>query len=228
MVPTYEERTQLLNAAMETTPISTAILGAVYVEHELEELIRSRLPKIDDGTWSLMLQDNGPLATFSQKIIMGLALRIYGQETRDNLKIISNIRNAFAYSKRLIDFDHDLVKAELKKVSIPKFQKIAHHQIKNLKYGAKDAYIVLCIIISTYLTGKIVESLKAKNRRLKRKTTAPFYSALMRALNPTRLSDLGSLLPPLPTSQNAGPNPPAQVGLLSGLLPYLGEENKKK
>ena len=80
----------------------TRFLGAVFVEHELEQIIHNRLSKIDMATWSGLLQDNGPLATFNQKILLGFALGIYDKQTRENLKIISNIRNAFAHSKRLI------------------------------------------------------------------------------------------------------------------------------
>ena len=142
IAPTSEERNKLLEMALLAQPITTAILGAVFVEHELEQIIRNRLPKIDSETWGTLLQDNGPLATFNQKVLMGMALRIYDKETTGNLKIISNIRNAFAHSKRLIAFEHELVEKEIRKVSVPKFQKRAHREIRAMKYGAKGGYVI--------------------------------------------------------------------------------------
>lgn len=142
---------------------------------------------------------------------MGMALRIYDKETTGNLKIISNIRNAFAHSKRLIAFEHDLVEKEIRKVSVPKFQKRAHREIRAMKYGAKGGYVTLCILISTYLTNRYVESLKAKTKRLSKKRRTSFYEALIGSLDKNALRSNRLLSP---QNQSGGPNPLTPLGSL--------------
>jgi hypothetical protein len=108
LVLTREEEEALATAAVHANPTVTAIMGAVMVEHELEGLLRSRLSKKDDDTWSDLTLDNGPFGTFHKKINAAYALGIYDDTTKQNLNIVRNIRNAFAHSKKLIDFDHPL------------------------------------------------------------------------------------------------------------------------
>lgn len=103
--------------------ISTAILGAVLVEHELEVSLRRRLSRKDDDTWGEMLAEGGPFSTFARKIKSGYAMRVYDDAFEANLNIIRTVRNTFAHSKRLIEFDHPLVAAELKKIAVPSFRK---------------------------------------------------------------------------------------------------------
>jgi hypothetical protein len=227
MIPTHEERNRLFETAIESTSIAAAILGLVIVEQELEDSIRSKFPKIDNDTWSSMLQENGPLATFNQKIAVGFAFRIYDKATRDNLKIISNIRNAFAHSKRLIDFDNELIKRELSKAAIPNFEKRVHRSIHEPTFSPKESYITLCMIITFYLTKRSRDSLKARLKRLKKKSKTPLWNALLGTLGTKDIERLISNPPPSPLSQSAGPNPPTPRGLLSELLRDLEEKEKK-
>lgn len=98
-------------------PITTAILGAVMVEHGLEQLLRSTLKHKDDKTWAMLTADNGPLRPFYCKIAMGYALGAYDDSVRSDLTIVRTIRNAFAHSKKLIKFDHPAVVAALRKAT---------------------------------------------------------------------------------------------------------------
>jgi DNA-binding MltR family transcriptional regulator len=114
--PTDEEIKALRNAAQSADPIVTAILGAVLVEHELDNHLRKRVAKKNDDVWSDMVSEAGPFSTFSRKIMAGHALGIFDEHTKDNLNIVRVIRNAFAHSKKLIDFNNPLVVAELGKI----------------------------------------------------------------------------------------------------------------
>ena len=114
--PTEEEKQALVDAVVSENPIATAILGAVFVEHELEMTLRGRLSKNDDDTWLALTGDEGPLGTFSKKITAAYALGVCDDITRSNLNIVRAIRNAFAHAKKLIDFDNELIASELKKV----------------------------------------------------------------------------------------------------------------
>ncbi|MGH6846795.1 MAG: hypothetical protein ACREC0_04970 [Methylocella sp.] len=74
-------------------------------------------PRIrEKETWSELTSDNGPIGTFNQKIAIGYAFGICDERTRDNLYNVRSIRNAFAHSKTIISFDHELVLDELKKI----------------------------------------------------------------------------------------------------------------
>src|SRR5262249_793207 len=103
--PTPEELNQLMNAfGRQSAPaIVTAILGAIMVEHELENILRRRFPKVTDDEWYEMLSDQGPLGTFSRKINLGFSFRLYDKVTLSNLHTVRHIRNVFAHSKKLID-----------------------------------------------------------------------------------------------------------------------------
>jgi hypothetical protein len=96
--------------------------------------LRQRFPRIEEGLLQTMIGENGPFNTFDQKIITAFAFRIFDDATKDNLKIIKNIRNVFAHAKKLIDFDHELISAEFRKVKIPGFRKRFHSKVKKGNY----------------------------------------------------------------------------------------------
>jgi len=57
--PEYDDIIALNDAFLRPQqPITTAILGAVMVEHELEQLLRSKLKHKDDETWAMLIADN--------------------------------------------------------------------------------------------------------------------------------------------------------------------------
>src|SRR5215469_2652966 len=103
---TTEESEQLrqLLSQLEQQSIANAIIGAVMVEHELDGLLRRRFKRKDDDTWEQLVSDQGPLTSFNAKIIAGYAFGIYDKKLRDDLHIVRAIRNAFAHSKKIIDF----------------------------------------------------------------------------------------------------------------------------
>jgi len=167
--PEYDDIIALSDAFLKPQhPITTAILGAVMVEHELEQLLRSKLKHKDDTTWAMLTADNGPLNSFYSKIAMGYALGIYNKGMHGDLNIVRNIRNAFAHSKKLIQFDHPAVVTELRKAAIPK---------KMWKSKGADAilYISLCLRLSTKLTRMYI-------RRIKSRKYNPSPSEVVKAL----------------------------------------------
>ena len=181
IAPSRDEELRLLESLRDKyvnpegqrpTPIAAAILGAVFVEHKLEKQLRRKLARRDDKTWEGMLSDNGPFRSFSTKIIMGYALRIYDVDIRTNFNIVRNIRNAFAHSKKLIDFDHELVVAELKKIAIAKSPSLKlWRELKSLK-DAQLMYISLCILLAGFLVKRESRALQASTRYLRRRNEA--------------------------------------------------------
>ncbi len=218
--PTPEEKSLLSDAAIKGEPIVTAIIGAALIELELDTLLRQRFPKITDSTWETMVRENGPFSTFDQKITAAFAFRIFDEATKENLKIVKNIRNVFAHAKTLVKFEHELVVKELNKIQVPGFRKVIHRKLQKPKSPPQIRYILLCMVISTHLVRKYAHALQAQNTRRRRKQLSPLARVLIRtadlqsnALKSNRLLS--------PQSQNAGPNHPTPEGWLSGFLPFL-------
>ena len=80
------------------------ILFAANVEAGLDAAIDQVL-HIQNKSGDDLFTEDGPVASFSRKIAMGYALRIFGATTHKNLTIIRHVRNAFAHAKILIHFD---------------------------------------------------------------------------------------------------------------------------
>ncbi|MBQ8105968.1 MAG: hypothetical protein IJ127_24200 [Afipia sp.] len=207
-------------------PIALAILGQVLLEHELESSLRQRLLRRDDKTWAAMLEERGPLGTFSRKIAAAHALKIIEDAEKTNMDIIRVVRNAFAHSKRLINFEHPLVVAELNKLAIPSYRKRHFQQLKT-NGDKKHVYLMMCMTLTLRLVKRYNEAQKKATRRKSKKLiTSPLYRQLAPSLglagmfSPTdlRLSQLGTL-----ADLSERPTPPTQQGLLGGLF-GLGQE----
>jgi hypothetical protein len=236
---TYDEQILLINAlSAAATPISIAILGAVLVEHELDVSLRERLRISNDAEWQTLVDERGPFSSFSRKIAVGHALRIYREDFRENLDIIRAVRNAFAHSRRIIDFSHPLVGKELNSIRLLARRKRAFR--KAIKKPPHQCYVDLCCLLSTELVRK---RMLASDRSMKRSARKYASSPLYKALAPTLglgsftgvsnrpilgLASLGSTLPPPPDGHTARPNQRPQLGLLSGLFAGPPKNDDKK
>lgn len=233
---TPTEANELLYALDSSLPpIALAILGQVLLEHELDQALRKRLPRKDDKTWAAMLDERGPLSTFSRKIAAAHALKIIDDAVKSNMDIIRVVRNAFAHSKRLIDFNHPLVVAELNKIIIPSFRKRTFSQLRSNE-DKKHVYLMMCMVLTSQLLKRQNRSRRAADRRRNKKIlTSPLYRQLAPSLGLAGLLSLDDLrLSRLPTlhDQSASPTPPVRQGLLAGLMDLGAEaqhrQGKKK
>jgi hypothetical protein len=180
--PTPEELMKVFEAFGGAAPIAAAILGAVLVEHELEMHLRSRFPAISDDDWFELLSEQGALGTFSRKIQLGFAFRIYDKVTCSHLDTIRRIRNAFAHAKRLIDFDHESVIDELKRMSIRnKTMQRRFNAACKMENSGRVLYTWLCTITTLALMRRRSRALKARQRRVRTRSIprGSFASALM-------------------------------------------------
>jgi hypothetical protein len=166
-----------------SSPITIAILGASLVEFELEKILREKFHHKDDETWKEITSAEGPLSGFYAKIVAGYAFGLYGLQFRETLHTLRAIRNAFAHSKKLVNFQNGLILGELRKLS-----KLDSSKSKNSKLsrGLKDvsriasepnpdgrsAFVILIFIISNhflrYTNKSMQKKLDAARRRLKR------------------------------------------------------------
>jgi DNA-binding MltR family transcriptional regulator len=239
LVLTAEERNAVSAAAhsMDQHPIVTAILGYVLVEHELDVLLRKKFRKTDDATWTELQDDRGPLRSFSAKISIGYALGIYNDKIQHDLNTVRIIRNAFAHSKKLLDFNDPLVVQELLGAHrLPaKFKKHLRKDLSNQL--AKASFIIICLKLESALFRIKTRAENARYRRLRRKVP---ISALANALlgNPYGTQPLGSPYAILhstdlkldpqssPGGQSGGPSPSTPLGYAKALRPFLDDNNK--
>jgi DNA-binding MltR family transcriptional regulator len=217
--------------APEPHPITTAILGAVMVEHQLDRLLRARFHKQDDDTWQTLVSEQGPLRSFSSKIIAGYAFSTFDERLKDDLGVIRVIRNAFAHSRKLIDFHDPLILKELRSAhNLPKVLARAITGATTMN-AARAAYITLCFRVSGKLLQRRGRSILAKNRRLKKKIenleASPLGQAVIASANPffgnhphafAQQSALARLMSLPPGDQTADPTPEVPQGWLGGVL----------
>jgi hypothetical protein len=225
-----DQERQAVQAALRTDqhPIVTAVLGYVMVEYELDQQLRRKLRKKDDDTWQELVDERGPLRTFATKIILGRALALYSEKVRYDLNIVRVIRNAFAHSKKLLDFNDVLIIPELMKAHcLPAtFKKYLHREPAPAL--GKAAYIMICLSLSVTLLRLGTRALRAKNYRFRRKY--PHLQGLASALGvglpaPRGIlglaalgSALGSNPPQYRASQSDYPKQSPPSGLLEQLI----------
>jgi hypothetical protein len=171
---THEETRALRAAIPKADPIAAAILGTALVEHELDVLLRRRIPRNDNDTWEELVGENGPLGTFSAKIKMGYAFRLYDETTKHNLNILRTIRNGFAHARQIVNFNHVLVASELKKVKVlPNGTKLDQKMISHIISATSDfqgSFFLLCIHLSFALVHRRLRWNMDQAARAKRKT----------------------------------------------------------
>jgi hypothetical protein len=183
--PTQEELEQVLAAISDPAdPIATAILGTALVEHELEKQVRKRFKRNDDTFWKEMTGDKGPLGTFHTQIVVGYAMRIYDEKTRDALDTVRTIRNQFAHAKRKIDFGEDLIIREMAKIRLRPavIRKLLSTPPKDI--GCRYAYVYLCMDLYGRFLKMEAKSLKRGTARIKKQLNkaSPLAVALARSL----------------------------------------------
>jgi hypothetical protein len=152
--PTAEEKNAVRNKLieLENPPIVTAILGAALLEYELEARLRKKFRRKDDDTWKALTEERGSLGSFDAKITTAYAFGLFDAVVRDGIHTVRRIRNAFAHTKKLVDFKHELVVKELATVTMPKSNRHRLHKylsdVKGLKADkAQQSFILLCLIL---------------------------------------------------------------------------------
>ena len=233
VILTNEEKEALQAAAHSHTqhPVVIAILGCVLLEHELDRLLRNKLRRKDDATWQSLQGENGPLRSLSTKISMAHALGIYDAKVKHDLDVVRTVRNAFAHSKKLIDFNDTLIAAEIQGAHFLSKEFKRFLQTKPTPEMARATFIVVCLKLQTALLLKETAAMRAKAKRWERKAQR---KSLTNALLGNPYS-IGSLLQtsdqksPLQLSrlgQTENPNPRSLGELIAGLSPYFEEKRK--
>lgn len=92
---------------------SCAIVCAAFLDDFLERLILSFLTTESSTQDRRLLENNGPLSTFSAKIVLSYRLGLISKKEYENLSLIRKIRNAFAHDIKINSFDDGKIKSYL-------------------------------------------------------------------------------------------------------------------
>jgi hypothetical protein len=178
------------------------------VEQDLERLMRHRLHRKDDETWALITGENGPLRSFHTKILGAYALGMFDSATLDNLQIVRRIRNGFAHAKKPLDFKNKLVTDELSKIRPPsKGPRKAYLYAARGDREPREGYAMLCLLLSKLMAGKMLVSLKAKQKRVTRQKLQPraIANILLAQLSSAERAQLSTQEPTPPDHQSEHP-----------------------
>jgi hypothetical protein len=80
------------------------LIITAQIENELDRVIDHEFGELPADLRDSLYSQDGPLATFSRKTAIAAALGLIGPITRENLRIIRSVRNAFAHAKVPIKF----------------------------------------------------------------------------------------------------------------------------
>lgn len=87
------------------THAAFALVGAAIVEETLAGALLSRMRPLSEKMKEKLFDGYGPLSTFASRIDVSYALQIITKEMHHDLRIILKIRNAFAHSVSVLDFN---------------------------------------------------------------------------------------------------------------------------
>ena len=130
-------------------------------------------------------------------------------------------------SAHLIGFEHPYIADELARLTAPKGSK---RQIaKASRFEPKWRYVSLCLSSIRFMSKKRygAQSNAHKSRMKRYQVRTSKMGGLFGLLNQPQGIPLSSLPPPKPKTAS-DPNALVPFGLLSGLLPFLDEGDKKK
>ena len=104
-------------ALAEESDRAAAILAAAYFEDRLRDAIMTRFvalncrDEIDE-----IFKAYGPLSSFKAKVDIAFALGLYDRKIRKDLHTVRRIRNKFAHSSEPMEFNHNQVADECRKL----------------------------------------------------------------------------------------------------------------
>ena len=103
------------------TDRGSALMAAAFLDEFLKGLLQSFL--IDDKkSFDDLISGNGALSTFSSRIELCYLLGLIPTKVRRDLHLIRKIRNEFAHSMDIIDFNHPPIASRCNELSYNVFQ----------------------------------------------------------------------------------------------------------
>ncbi|WP_338692035.1 hypothetical protein V5279_37980 [Bradyrhizobium sp. 26S5] len=154
LVPDEDAIRLLLNALEHTetdlADYSVALIGQTFVERALELAILAKLAPFDEeaNRQIFSYDSNGPASDFAAKIKIGYVLGLFGPQTKKDLNLIREVRNAFAHSLQAISFKTQEVAEMCKLFSL---QPMVRIRIAGVSQASRSRYIE----VTTILAGRL-------------------------------------------------------------------------
>jgi len=97
------------------TDAGVAIIGGAFVEYHLRCLLKARMRPLSAADEERLFEGLGPLANQTARIEIAFAFNLIGEPVRNDLRVINEIRNMFAYrlSGDEWTFDHPDIRAHV-------------------------------------------------------------------------------------------------------------------
>jgi DNA-binding MltR family transcriptional regulator len=102
------EMADFLNEFINETDRAAAVLGGVYLESRLEELLRTKFVAMPELVEDLFKRQ-GALSSFSAKISIAYAVGLISLRSAEDLHSVRRIRNAFAHQLHGLSFKNDKI-----------------------------------------------------------------------------------------------------------------------
>lgn len=145
---------------------AAVILQASNVENILRLVLAGRFRESKDLN-SRIFEGQGPLSSFSHKILLGYALSVYGPIFRHDLEIIKDLRNGFAHVRLPMSLTHPAVTGMCGNLKLPdmpgsKGPFAYYDRYPDLKVAAdpkhpRTRFTVACHTISLRLIERVAE-----------------------------------------------------------------------
>ncbi|RWE34449.1 hypothetical protein [Mesorhizobium sp.] len=125
------------------------ILAATNIEDMLELRILQRLPTLhhDETTRKFVFEQDGPISTFSRKILMAYAMGIVDKPYRKLIDLVREIRNACAHSRQPISLEVPELQEACKVVISDIWPDIKDHNPRTIRM----AFVMKCTFIQHYI-----------------------------------------------------------------------------
>ncbi|ESX87004.1 hypothetical protein [Mesorhizobium sp. LNJC405B00] len=136
------------------------ILAATNVEDMLELRILEKLPalRVDETARKSVFEQDGPVSTFSRKILMAYSMGIIDKPYRKLIDLVREIRNACAHSRQPISLEVPELQEACKVVISDIWPDIKDHDPKTIRM----AFVMKCTFIQHYvLHGEKLEGKEA-------------------------------------------------------------------
>lgn len=106
-----------VTAVVRNTHAGTALAGASIVSEDLRAAIMARMRPLSKTLQKEIFGTYGPLGTFASRIAIAFALEIIPTDLRADIIAIKAIRNEFAHSKEILNFNSPKVAQLCKRLS---------------------------------------------------------------------------------------------------------------
>jgi DNA-binding MltR family transcriptional regulator len=177
-LPSKEDQVRFDQAMNAESDLVCAIIQAIELDYIIEQGVIAQLVRRDDETVEMLARDNGPLATFFSKIVLGYAMGFYDDRTMEYLHTVRRIRNAFAHARKEISFASAVVRAELASLKLPRDEAddihkgidmarrlVAPDMTTEPELSGRASYVILCLAIKLQILEKQTSEVRERVAR---------------------------------------------------------------